>query len=99
MSELGSHGPVSRLVDYAVAGTIGQLIVRGFLAARPMLGPAARRAAVAGLAGGMLTGRRLAAAAEEARLRIGDLVAEAHAQIGEPAPAPTARPAGNDHEH
>jgi hypothetical protein len=47
----------------------------------------------------MITGRRLAAAAEEARLRVGDLVAEAHAKVGEPAPAPSSPRVDHDHEH
>jgi hypothetical protein len=78
---------------------MGQLIVRAAVAARPSLGPATRRAAVAGLAAGMVTVRRLAAAAEDARLQLGDLVAEAHAKVGEPAPAPAPNSSGVDHGH
>jgi hypothetical protein len=99
MSSSRSAGPLPRLVDYAIAGTIGQLIVRAAVAARPYLAPAARRATVAGLAGGMLAGRRLAVAAEEARLVVGDLVAEAHAKVGEAAPAPAPRSPGPEHDH
>jgi hypothetical protein len=90
---------MARLVDYAIAGTVGQLIVRAAVSARPKLGPALRRATVAGLAGGLVTGRRLASAGEETRLRIGDLLAEAHARLGEPAPAPPGPASGDGHGH
>jgi hypothetical protein len=87
------------LVDYAIAGTVGQLIVRAAAAARPWLAPAARQAVVTGLAGGLIAGRRLAAAGEEARLRVGDLVAEARARVGEPAPAPSDPKVADGHGH
>ncbi|HEX3826736.1 MAG TPA: DUF1490 family protein [Sporichthyaceae bacterium] len=93
-----SEGLLVRLADWAVAGTVGHLIVRAAVAARPTVAPLARRAVVNGLAGGLIGGRRLATMGEEARLRFGDLVAEAHAKVGEPAPAATS-PAGHGHGH
>ena len=93
------EGPGSRLMHYAIAGTLGQLIVRAATAARPVLAPAARRGLVAGLAGGMVAGRRWGVAAEEARLWAGDVLAQAHAQVGEPAPAPSGTGSGDGHGH
>jgi len=92
---------LARLLDYAITGTVGHLVVRAAVAVRPTVAPAARRAVVSGLAAGMTTGRRMVAAAEEARLRVGDLMAEAHAKVGEPAPAPVPSPPKvvHDHEH
>lgn len=82
-------GPLAhRLVQYALAGTAGNLIVKGASAARPWAGPAARRATVRAIGLGIVGGKRLGDLAEEARLQAGDLVAEARANLGEVAPAP-----------
>ncbi|MGQ0623192.1 MAG: DUF1490 family protein [Sporichthyaceae bacterium] len=79
---------VGRLVQYAVAGTLGNVIVRSAGRARPYVAPAARRAAVRGIAAGIVGGRRLGDVTEEARLAAGDMIAEARATLGETAPAP-----------
>lgn len=79
---------VSRLAHYAIAGTAGNLIVRGATRLRPYAAPAARRATVKVIAAGIVGGRKLGDAAEEARLQAGDLLAEARADLGETAPAP-----------
>lgn len=79
-----------RLAQYAVAGTAGNLIVRGAERVRPHAGPVARRATVRLIAAGIVGGRKLGDAAEEARLQAGDLLAEAQASLGETAPAPGA---------
>ncbi|MGQ0464515.1 MAG: DUF1490 family protein [Sporichthyaceae bacterium] len=82
-----------KLVHYAIAGTAGNLIVKGAAAARPWAVPAARRAAVRTVAAGIVGGRRLGDWAEEARLQAGDLVADARASLGETAPPPGEEPA------
>jgi hypothetical protein len=93
-------GLAGRLAHYAIAGTVGNLIVRGAMKASPTVRPAARRLAVSGVAQGIVLTRKLEVAAEEARLRLGDLVAEARGQLGEDAPPPPVRPVGDhDHQH
>ena len=94
-------GPLWRkLVSYAAIGTAGDLVVKGASRAAPKVAPVARRAAVLGAAQGIVLGRRLGEVAEEARLKASDILAEAHASLGEQAPAPgPAAPAGHDHEH
>ena len=79
---------VSRLGHYAIAGTAGNLIVRGATRLRPYAGPVARRATVRVIAAGIVGGRKLGDTAEEARLQAGDLFADARASLGETAPAP-----------
>lgn len=78
----------TRLVQYAVAGTLGNLVVKGASRLRPHVAPVARRAAVRAVAGGIVGGRKLGDVAEEARLQAGDVVAEARAALGETAPSP-----------
>lgn len=83
-------GPLlQRMVQYAIAGTTGNLIVKGAAKARPWAGPVARRVAVRGVAVGIVGGRRLGDLAEEARLQAGDVLADARASLGE-APPPAA---------
>lgn len=94
-------GLAGKLAHYAIAGTVGNLIVRGAAKAAPAVKPVARRAAVSGVAQGIVLTRKLEVAAEEARLRMGDLVAEARGQLGEEAPPPPP-PGGMDdlgHQH
>ncbi|MBV7697563.1 DUF1490 family protein [Streptomyces sp. TRM70350] len=89
---------VGRITHYALSGTAGVLVLRGAAKAKP----SARRLLVSGIAGGITTGRRLGAAAEEARLKAGDLLAEAREQLGEEAPPPSAvgvEGHAHDHEH
>jgi GNAT superfamily N-acetyltransferase len=88
-----------RLFGYAVAGTLGDLIVRGASRVGPRLAPGGRRLAVRAVAQGIVVGRRLGAAAEETRLRAGDVVADARASLGEEAPPPSAEPLRDDHGH
>lgn len=83
-----------KLVHYAVSGVVGGLIIKKL----PDAGPAARRALVGGLAGGIVAGRWLASAAEEARLKAGDLIAEARTSLGEEVPPPSAVSV-EDHDH
>lgn len=94
-------GPLwRRLVSLAAVGAAGDLVVKGASQAAPKVAPVARRAAVTGAARGILLGRRLGEVAEEARLKASDILAEAHASLGEeaPAPGPTV-PQQHDHEH
>jgi hypothetical protein len=93
---VGSLG--RRLAQYAVAGTAGNLIVRGSGKLAPRVAPAARRLAVGAVAQGIVLGRRLNEAAEEARLRVGDIVAEARTSLGEEA-RPPVRPVADEHGH
>lgn len=91
-----------RLAHYAVSGVVGGMIIKAASKRLPEVRPAARKAVVGGLAGGMVAGRRLASAAEEARLKAGDLLAEARGTLGEEAPPPSAvsgADADHGHEH
>ncbi|GAA2787573.1 DUF1490 family protein [Saccharopolyspora taberi] len=92
-------GPVaSKLVHYAISGTIGVAVVKAAQRVAPTLGPVAREWAVAAAARGIVVGRTLNGLAEEARLKAGDLIAEAHESLGEQAPAPSSTDT-SAHEH
>jgi hypothetical protein len=92
-------GPLGRrLLQYAVAGTAGNLIVRGGSRLAPRVTPVARRLAVGAVAQGIVLGRRLTEVAEETRLGAGDVVAEARASLGEEAPPPV-RPVRGEPDH
>ncbi|WP_282697498.1 DUF1490 family protein [Streptomyces sp. CC208A] len=87
-----------KLAHYAVSGVVGALIIQKL----PDAKPAARKAVVGGLAGGIVAGRWLSEAAEEARLKAGDMLAEARTSLGEEAPPPSAVKVNHDdhgHEH
>jgi len=92
----GSQG--RRLAQYTIAGVAGNLIVQGGAKLAPRVRPAARRLAVGTIAQTIVLGRRLNEAAEEARLRTDDLVAEARASLGEET-VPPIRPIRDDHGH
>lgn len=102
MADPFSAGLVTRLAHYAVAGTVGNLIARGAARATPALRPHVRRLLVTSVAQGIVLTRKLEGAAEESRLKAGDLIAEARAKLGEATPPP--RPAeeadaGGGHAH
>ncbi|GAA0448835.1 DUF1490 family protein [Streptomyces olivaceiscleroticus] len=89
-----------RLVHYAVSGVAGVLIVKGATKALPQAKPAARKAVVGGVAQGIRAGRWLASAAEEARLKAGDVLADARTSLGEEVPPPSeVATEGHGHEH
>ncbi|MFF8828667.1 DUF1490 family protein [Streptomyces sp. NPDC015131] len=89
-----------RLTHYAVSGVVGGLIIKGLSKRLPDGTPAVRKAAVGGIAGGIVAGRWLTSAAEEARLKAGDLLAEARTSLGEEAPPPSAVTVeGPEHDH
>jgi hypothetical protein len=88
---------VRSVAGLAAAGVLGDLIVTGARRAVPQ--GAGRRLAVRAMAGGIVLTRRLETAAEEARLRAGDLVAEARSSLGEETPAPGAAGGEGLHEH
>ncbi|MEU7383305.1 DUF1490 family protein [Streptomyces sp. NPDC042207] len=86
-----------RLAHYAVSGVVGGLIIRGVTKRTPDGQPAVRKALVGGITRGIVAGRWIASAAEEARLKAGDMIAEARTTLGEEAPPPSAVSiAGND---
>ncbi|MGW6602525.1 DUF1490 family protein [Streptomyces sp. NPDC055036] len=76
------------LAHHTVSGIFGAVIARGVMKAAPRAKPVARKAAVNSVAGGIVAGRWLASAAEEARLKAGDVVSEAQAQLGEDSSGP-----------
>ncbi|MFF8610466.1 DUF1490 family protein [Streptomyces sp. NPDC015346] len=87
-----------KLAHYAISGVVGGLIIKRLPDARP----AARKALVGSIAGGIVAGRWIASAAEEARLKAGDVVAEARTTLGEEVPPPSAVDVdnhGHDHGH
>ncbi|MFD0267775.1 DUF1490 family protein [Streptomyces sp. NPDC127106] len=85
-----------KLAHYAVSGVVGALIIKNLPAAKP----AARKALISGLAGGIVASRWLAEATEEARLKAGDMLAEARSSLGEEVPPPSAVKVENhDHGH
>ena len=88
--------PGRRLLDYAVAGLVGQALVAS--GRRLVAGRRGRAMLVGAVAQGIAVGRRLEAAAEETRLRAGDLVAEARERLGEEATPPT-EPSTAVHDH
>ncbi|QUH03988.1 DUF1490 family protein [Saccharopolyspora erythraea] len=94
---LGSFA--AKLVHYTVSGTVGVAVVRAAEHAAPQLKPKARELAVNTMARGIVVGRTLSGFAEEARLKAGDLVAEAHESLGQEAPAPTSVQAKDEHGH
>ena len=81
----------------AAAGVLGDLIVTG--ARRVIPEDFGRRLMVRTMAGGIVVGRRLESAAEEARLLAGDLLSEARASLGEESPVPSAGDGAVGHEH
>lgn len=103
MADPSSAGLVTRLAHYAVAGTVGNLIVKGASRATPALRPHVRGLVVSSIAQGIVLTRKLEGAAEDTRLKAGDLFADARAQLGETAAPPTTPPdtsgAAHVHEH
>ncbi|MEU6866228.1 DUF1490 family protein [Streptomyces sp. NPDC046876] len=87
-----------KLAHYAISGVVGGLIIKN----APAVAPAARKALVSGIAGGIVASRWLSSAAEEARLKAGDMLAEARTTLGEEVPPPSAVTVNHDdhgHEH
>lgn len=94
------HAPARKLGNYAVVGGLGHFLVRG--AVRVARSQSTHGLAVGAVADGITLTRRAAQVVEEARLRAGDLHAEALATLGEEVPAPTpdsdtTPEAGHDH--
>lgn len=89
----------AKFVHYAVSGTVGVAVVKAAQRAAPRLKPKAKKLAVATVARGIVMGRTLSGFAEEARLKAGDLVAEAHESLGEQAPTPPSVDVPPQHDH
>jgi hypothetical protein len=77
-----------------LAGAVGGAAAVALRDAAPALGRAGRRLLVAGTAQGLRLNQQLQALAEEARLGLEDVAAEAREQVGEEPAA--ARPAATD---
>jgi hypothetical protein len=92
-------GAAGWLAHHAVSGVVGALIIKGAAKRLPEAKPAARKAVINGLAGGIRAGRWMASAAEEARLKTGDVLAEARTSLGEEVPPPSAVATEHDHGH
>ena len=60
---------------------------------------ALRRLAVSGTKAGIRTSRAAESGVERARLGLGDIVAQAHEELGEPAPVPAAPGDVHAHDH
>ncbi|MGW7088962.1 DUF1490 family protein [Streptomyces sp. NPDC054871] len=85
-----------KLGHYAISGVVGGLIIKNL----PTAKPAARKALIGGIAGGIVASRWVAEATEEARLKAADVLAEARTSLGEEAPPPSAVTVENhDHGH
>lgn len=78
-------------------GVVGVLVVRAAERGEP--GTLPRKAAVRATRWGILGSRRAEAAVERARLRAGDIRAEAYADLGEQVPPPAEPTGGHDHAH
>ncbi|MEU5548069.1 DUF1490 family protein [Streptomyces sioyaensis] len=88
-----------RLAHHTISGVVGVMIIKGAAKRLPQAKPAARKAVVGSLAGGIVAGRWLASAAEDARLKAGDVLAEARTSLGEEVPPPSAATDGHEHDH
>lgn len=94
------HTPARTLGELAVMSAAGQLLASGVT--HVLRSNTARNLAVGVVADGIVLSRWLGGVAEEARLWVGDLRAEALSVLGEQAPPPTAPGADHDgagHEH
>lgn len=93
---MAAYGLLAKAASTVVTGLVGVTAyqaVRKAVAAAPL-----HETAVAATALGLRGTRRAEEAAESARLKIADVVAEARERIGEEAPAPAAELA-HDHDH
>lgn len=91
------HGLAAKAASTVVTGVVG-------VAAYDLLRKAAakvrvREATVSATALGLRGVRKAEEGAEQARLSIADVVAEARERIGEETPPPTVTDSGHDHEH
>lgn len=91
------HGAVAKAAGAVLTGAVGAAAyeaVRKAVASAPM-----REATVNATAWGLRGVRKAEEGAEQARLSIADVLAEARERIGEEAPPPSAAGAGHDHDH
>ncbi|MFD7441646.1 DUF1490 family protein [Streptomyces sp. NPDC059909] len=79
-----------RLAHDAVSGVVGGLFIQGVSERLPDGTPAVRKVRLGGIANGIVAGRWVASAAEEAWLEAGDMTTEARTTLGEVAPPPSA---------
>ena len=91
------HGLLGKAATTVVTGAVGAAaydLVRRAAAKAPL-----HEAAVTATAWGLRGIRRAEETAEQARLRMADVLAEARERVGEEVPPPAVADAGHDHEH
>jgi tRNA G26 N,N-dimethylase Trm1 len=91
------HGVLGKAATTVVTGVVGVAVyeaLRKAVAKAPV-----HEAAVTATAWGLRGIRRAEETAEQARLAVADVVAEARERVGEEVPPPAVADAGHDHEH
>lgn len=91
------HGMIAKAATTVVTGAVGVAayeLVRKAVAKAPV-----HEASVAATAWGLRGTRRAEEAAERARLKVADVVAEARERVGEEAPPPAVHEASDGHVH
>lgn len=96
MHWLTVHKPVRKLGELAVVGAAGHLVIR--CTARMLRSNTARNLAVGATADGIVLSRWMGEVAEEARMRAGDLRAQALAVLQEKVPPPPEPKSSHDGE-
>jgi len=93
MHWINVHTPVRKLGELALVGAAGHLVVR--CATRVLGSNTARNLVVGAVADGIVLSRWVGETVEGARLRAGDLRAQALATLGEQVPPPTTPGSGH----
>ncbi|MBV9641061.1 MAG: DUF1490 family protein [Mycobacteriaceae bacterium] len=91
------HGLLGKAAATVITGAVGAAAYDALckaLAQAPV-----HEAAVTATAWGLRGVRKAEEGAEQARLRVADVVAEARERIGEQVPPPAVEDVGHDHEH
>ncbi|WP_019972126.1 DUF1490 family protein [Mycobacterium sp. 141] len=91
------HGLLAKAATTVITGAVGVAAYEGFrkaVAKAPV-----REAAVTTTTWALRGARKAEEGAEAARLKVGDVVAEARERIGEEVPPPAAAEVNHDHDH